>query len=168
MEDIFKMDECGMVSDEGDTIYWNYKGTLLNGHIFDQGKFKATLGQQHVIKGVDVGMRGLCVGDKRLMTIYPGWAYGDEGVPGTIPPKATLRFEVELTGIDRPGIGSENLEDILKKSGGVSKSKKIKVRINRNRQKVASSLKNLLVFTNFLLVNFAKNTDWKGLQMLSY
>ena len=44
MEDIFKMDECGMVSDEGDTIYWNYKGTLLNGHIFDQGKFKATIG----------------------------------------------------------------------------------------------------------------------------
>lgn len=154
MEDIFKMDECGMVSDEGDTIYWNYKGTLLNGHIFDQGKFKATLGQHHVIKGVDVGMRGLCVGDKRLMTIYPDWAYGDEGVPGTIPPKATLRFEVELTGIDRPGIGSENLEDILKKTGGVSKSKKIKVRTRP--QKVASFFKIPLVFTNFSSADLAK------------
>jgi len=126
IDDLFKMDDCGLVSDDGDTIHWNYKGTLLTGKVFDQGKFTATLGQHHVIKGVDVGMRGMCVGDKRMMTIHSDWAYGDRGTEG-IPPKSTLRFEVELTGVDRPGVGSETIDDILKKTGGVSMAQKIKV-----------------------------------------
>jgi len=127
IEDTFKMDDCGMVSNEDDTIHWNYKGYLLDGHVFDEGKFTATLGHHHVITGVDVGMRGLCVGDKRKMTIHSDWAYGDNGIKGTIPEKATLIFDVELTSIERPGSGVETLEDILKKTGGVSKTNKIKL-----------------------------------------
>ena len=54
-------------------------------------------------------MRGLCVGDKRRMTIHPEWGYGERGVAGTIPPNSVLVFDVELTSIERP-----NGENLLK------------------------------------------------------
>ena len=47
-------------------------------------------------------MRGLCVGEKRRMTIHPDWAYGARGVPGTIPPNSVLVFDVELESIEKP------------------------------------------------------------------
>ncbi|XP_047126828.2 peptidyl-prolyl cis-trans isomerase FKBP9 [Hydra vulgaris] len=126
--DLFKVEDCGMQSQQDDVIHWNYKGMLLDGHVFDSGKFKATLGHFHVITGVDKGMRGLCVGDKRRMIIHSDWAYGDKGIPGTIPPKATLIFDVELTSIERNG-KIENLEDKMKKPPVVSKDNKLKIEI---------------------------------------
>ena len=55
-----------------------------------------------MIEGVDRGMRELCVGDKRRLTIHPDWAYGEQGRPGSIPPNAVLVFEVEMKDIRRP------------------------------------------------------------------
>ena len=96
------VDECTIRSQEDDTIYWHYKGTLLDGTEFHSGDFSATIGHGHVITGVDKGMRDMCVGEKRKMTIHSDWAYGDAGRPGSIPPKATLIFEVLLNKIERP------------------------------------------------------------------
>ena len=91
-----------MSSEQDDLIHWHYKGKLLDGHIFDQGKFHAKLGHGQVITGVDKAMRGLCVGEKRRMIIHPDWAYGARGVPGTIPPNSVLVFDVELHSIEKP------------------------------------------------------------------
>ena len=52
---------------------------LLNGKVFDEGNFRAQLGHRTIIYGVDQGMRDLCVGDKRRMTMHPDWAYGARG-----------------------------------------------------------------------------------------
>ena len=88
----------------GDTVVIDYKGTLLDGTKFDssydRGKpFETAIGVGRVIQGWDQGVPGMKVGGKRKLTIPPDLGYGEQGVPGTIPPNSTLVFEVELVDI---------------------------------------------------------------------
>ena len=52
-------------------------------------------------------------GEQAIFTIPPELAYGDSGSPPTIPPKATLLFDVEL-------ISWSSIKDICK-DGGIFK-----------------------------------------------
>src|SRR3989338_1606649 len=85
----------------GNTLSVHYKGTLLNGTMFDSSynrgtPFQFPLGMGRVIQGWDQGVKGMKVGGKRKLVIPPDLAYGTAGVPGAIPPNSTLVFEVEL------------------------------------------------------------------------
>ena len=70
----------------------------------DRGQhFKFPLGARRVIRGWDAGVVGMKIGEIRELTIAPDLAYGDRGAAGgLIPPGATLIFEVELAGLERP------------------------------------------------------------------
>jgi len=102
IEDI--QEGTGTAVKSGDTISINYIGTLQDGTKFDSSydrgqPFETQIGVGQVIPGWDQGIIGLKVGGKRKLTIPYQLAYGEQGVPGTIPPKATLIFEVELVAI---------------------------------------------------------------------
>ena len=80
----------------------NYTGKLEDGSIFDsslkpgRSPFTFTLGSGSVIKGWDLGVKGMKVGGKRKLTIPSELGYGSRGTGGVIPPDATLIFEVDL------------------------------------------------------------------------
>ncbi|MCD7464916.1 Peptidyl-prolyl cis-trans isomerase fkbp65 [Datura stramonium] len=86
---------------KGDEVEVHYVGTLLDGTQFDSSRdrgtpFKFKLGEGQVIKGWDEGIKTMKKGEKALFTVPPEMAYGESGSPPTIPPNATLQFEVEL------------------------------------------------------------------------
>jgi FKBP-type peptidyl-prolyl cis-trans isomerase FkpA len=91
----------GPTATPGDTVRVHYTGTLMNGVKFDSSRdrgkpFDFKLGTSAVIKGWDDGVVGMKVGGKRRLAIPQALAYGDDGSPPTIPPKAGLKFDIEL------------------------------------------------------------------------
>ncbi|XP_064598050.1 uncharacterized protein LOC135464554 [Liolophura sinensis] len=97
-------DKCERVAKNGDQLKMHYTGKLLDGKKFDSSHdrkepFEFQLGQGMVIKGWDQGLMGMCVGEKRKLTIPPHLGYGDQGAGDTIPGGATLIFDVELLSI---------------------------------------------------------------------
>lgn len=98
----------GMEAKEGSRVKVHYKGTLMNGKVFDENMNESadaiqpfTLDKNHLIAGWVEGIPGMKVGGKRKLKIPYKLAYGENGTPdGTIPPKADLNFEVELLKVE--------------------------------------------------------------------
>lgn len=89
---------------KGDDVKVHYVGTLqTDGSKFDSSRdrgqpFEFNLGSGQVIRGWDLGVKTMKKGEVAKFTLAPDFAYGEEGSPPKIPPKATLVFEVELLG----------------------------------------------------------------------
>lgn len=87
---------------ETDVVRVHYKGTFPDGKEFDSSYKRGQPTEfplNRVIKCWTEGVQRMKVGGKAKLTCPPALAYGEKGAGNTIPPNATLQFEVELLAI---------------------------------------------------------------------
>jgi len=86
-----------------DTVRVHYHGTFEDGRVFDSSVQRgepAVFPLNRVIPCWTEGVSMMKVGGKAHLVCPPEIAYGARGAPPTIPPGATLHFEVDLLGIE--------------------------------------------------------------------
>lgn len=82
-----------------DTVEVHYKGSLINGKVFDSSYARGqsiSFPLNRVIAGWTEGLQLMKEGAKYELVIPSGLGYGTTGAGGVIPPNATLVFVVEL------------------------------------------------------------------------
>ncbi|CAM9793739.1 unnamed protein product, partial [Bubo scandiacus] len=88
----------------GDFIRYHYNGTFKDGKKFDSSYDRGAtvagvVGVGRLITGMDRGLQGMCVNERRHLIVPPHLGYGSIGVAGLIPPDATLYFDVIMLDI---------------------------------------------------------------------
>jgi FKBP-type peptidyl-prolyl cis-trans isomerase len=104
---IFKTGE-GRKPTETDTVEVHYRGTLIDGTELEssyQTGHPATFAGAAVIRGWKEALSLMSAGSKWQLFIPPQLAYGARGSGRSIPPNATLIFELELLAIECSGKG---------------------------------------------------------------
>jgi FKBP-type peptidyl-prolyl cis-trans isomerase FkpA len=82
-----------------DKVKVDYRGTLVDGKEFDSSYKRgqpAEFALSGVIKCWTEGVQKMKAGGKARLVCPPAIAYGEKGAGASIPPNATLVFEVEL------------------------------------------------------------------------
>jgi len=79
----------------------NYEGKLESGVIFDSSfernePYMFKIGEGKVIKGWEIGIKSMKVGEKAKFEISSNYGYKKKGIPPIIPPNSKLFFEIEL------------------------------------------------------------------------
>ncbi|MFM2017293.1 MAG: hypothetical protein RL007_949 [Bacteroidota bacterium] len=101
---MFEKHPDSAMAKKGQNVTVDYSGYLLDGKMFDSSvdrgqPFMFPLGMGRVIAGWDEGIGLLHEGEKAQLIIPYQLAYGAQGRPPIIPPKATLIFDVHLINI---------------------------------------------------------------------
>lgn len=106
IEEVAKGEPSGKIAAPGKKVTVYYNAMLKeSGCIFDSnfGKtpYKFRLGGEETIDGLNVGVNGMRVGDRRRLVIPPSMGYGNVAVGENIPPNSWLVYEVELVAVRR-------------------------------------------------------------------
>lgn len=93
--------EAGAVVAPGDTVAVHYDLRLTDRSLVESSNsigqpLRFHVGAGDVPSGLDEGVLGMRLFGRRRLTVPPELAYGAEGRPPRIPPRATLIFDVEL------------------------------------------------------------------------
>lgn len=93
----------GLAARDGHVLDTHYTGWLTTGQQFGTSRggnpYSFQLGRQQVPRGIEEGATGMRIGGVRRLVVPPSLGYGPRGQPPTIPPGATLVYEIELLDI---------------------------------------------------------------------
>jgi FKBP-type peptidyl-prolyl cis-trans isomerase len=89
-------------ANEEDSVEIYYKGSLIDGKVFDESKEKTvTFPLNGVIPGIKEGLQLLGEGGRAILYIPDNIGYGEYDIPG-IPAGSTLVFDVEVVKVVKP------------------------------------------------------------------
>ncbi|XP_043959088.1 peptidyl-prolyl cis-trans isomerase FKBP10-like [Gambusia affinis] len=76
--------DCAREAKTGDYVRYHYNATFTDGKALDSSYEKGAakvglIGEGRLIAGVDKGLQGMCVNERRKITIPPHLAYGSSG-----------------------------------------------------------------------------------------
>jgi|EP00908_Phaeocystis_cordata_P001050 FKBP-type peptidyl-prolyl cis-trans isomerase len=104
---------CRRTADRGDLLEIRYVGRLADGTVFDgmqlaerrfDDSIQFVLGKQPAGQfppSWDLGLVGMCVGERRELDVPPVLGFGPQGLPKRgVPPNARILYEIELLAID--------------------------------------------------------------------
>ena len=99
-----KTNQCDNPTKKDDRLEIHFIGKLVDGTVFEDTRklgrsFVFNLGQRQVLLGWDLGMKDMCVGDQRKLTVPSRLGYGKFKL-GKIPAYSTLIFEIELLSVN--------------------------------------------------------------------
>ena len=95
---------AGATPPAGSRLSVRYTGSLQSGEVFDRcdaaAPFTFVLGEGQVIRGWDLAMATMRVGEVARLEVRHDHGYGESGLPPKIPAHALLHFEIELLAVD--------------------------------------------------------------------
>jgi hypothetical protein len=84
----------------GEPVRWqSIRDNLAHAELSDDGTTliaDVRIDREQLINGLFYGIQDMRIGGLRKLRIAPHLAYGDEGVPGVIPPNALLTAEIKV------------------------------------------------------------------------
>ena len=103
-----KLKKCFKRAVVGDILTIDYVGTYNNGTVFDESKTKLTqfrfqLGGGRIIQGLELGVRGMCKGETRLLSVPHKLLSNGRGVASKSG--EDLNYRVKLLSIDDKHVG---------------------------------------------------------------
>ena len=91
--------KCGT----GKSVSTHYRGYLVDGTEFDSSAGREPLsfvtGKGDMIKGFDLMVQDMQLGEKRTVVLPADYGYGSRGYPGVIPGNEYIAFDIELVEI---------------------------------------------------------------------
>ncbi|KAI3764697.1 hypothetical protein L2E82_14710 [Cichorium intybus] len=103
IEDLVTGNTKGKIAAPGKKVKVQYVVKLKeNGQVIDsngESPYKFKLGDKQVIEGLNVGLDGMRVGDKRRLTIPPSMSLGYKGTGENVPPNSWLVYDVEMCSV---------------------------------------------------------------------
>jgi len=125
------------LASQGKVVKCIYEGRLpekkdpksIHGKRFDAGNVDFIVGDGSMVLGFDSGVRGMAVGERRLIHVPWRMGYGKKGKSPKIPPRSDLIFDVALTFAD----GTDWTDQTLK--GQMSNKRREKAKQQKRKGK---------------------------------
>ena len=132
----------------------HYEGCLDTGVVFDSSykrnePYVFIIGEEKVIKGWEIGVKSMKIGEKAKFEISSKYGYKKKGIPPIIPPNAKLFFEIEL--LDVLYMENQNANQIV--NSEFMENTVVDIKKTSSEYKNINFRKNLSSFKDFFFIS---------------